>query len=525
MLRLDGISFWAQLISTIVLDDTGAPVCRSVVTDITDRKQMEETLRESEKKYRLLFESSGEAVFVSDENGRILAVNTEACEWLTYTHFELMSMTIIQIISSKEILHMQDRILQLMDQGSLTFETVYQRKDHSLIPTEVNARRIAWDGQTVLISICRDISNRKLTEYELEQHRNHLEDLVQYRTKELLESEKRYREIIDSITDYVYQVKIDEDKNTTTTYTESCCTVTGYQPYEFMNDPYLWLNMVFKEDRSKVNNFIKSIIMEQTDLKKYVEHRIIHKNGSIRWIRNTIVIHKNADGELSGYDGIISDITDIKNAEDEIKRLNLNIINLQEEERQRVAKDLHDSVGQTILAAKINIDAYKQNPQRFANSLDAGLDFLVKASQELREIYMDLYPTILNDLGLEMAIRWLVDNTMESAGIISNIDIKLQDKLPHNLEVNLYRIIQELLSNILKHSYADTIDLTLSSDERKLNLIVKDNGIGIKTEVKGLIASGCGLANIKNRVSHLNGVVSINMEKLYGTTVSVTIEL
>lgn len=368
-----------------------------------------------------------------------------------------------------------------------------------------------------------NITGLKETELELKEHRNNLEDLVKYRTKELFESEERYKYIIDAITDYVYQVKFDDNKNMTTDYTEGCFNVTGYHSFEFMNNPLLWINIVHEEDRSTVQNFINDLSLGKDSFEKNFNNRIIHKNGSIRWLMNTIVVHKRPDGEMKGYDVITRDISEIKNAEDEIKRLNLNIMNLQEEERQRVAKDLHDSVGQTILAAKINIDTYKQNPERFANRIDIGLDFLIKASQELREIYMNLYPATLNDLGLEMTIRWLISNTMEPAGITSNIDINLTLSPAHNIEINLYRIIQELISNVLKHSGADTFDLNLNSDGRILKLIVKDNGKGIFSESK--LNTGYGLSNIKNRISHLNGTISIKMNDPKGTITIITINL
>jgi len=246
--------------------------------------------------------------------------------------------------------------------------------------------------------------------------------------------------------------------------------------------------------------------------------------GIIRpYKQNVVWVLVNAD-PIFDKDGIIkevivilSDITEIKNAENEIILLNQRIMILQEEERERVAKDLHDSVGQTILAAKINIDAYRQNPVLFEKYLDKGVDFLDKASQELREIYMDLYPSILNDLGLEMAVRWLADNVMESAGIVSSIKIKLKKRLSHGFEVNLYRIIQELLSNVLKHAKADQFSLSLKSDDENIKLIVKDNGTGFRIKERDAIISGCGISNIKNRVKYMNGNFSIGNNKPQGT--------
>ncbi|MFZ2961345.1 MAG: PAS domain S-box protein [Candidatus Ozemobacteraceae bacterium] len=125
-------------------------------------------LRRSEEKHRLFFACAGDAIFIHDEETRILAANPMACERLGYTNAELMSMKVSQVDSPEEAPHIPDRIARLREQGHLIFETVHQRKDRSLIPTEVSVQPITWDGQPALLSICRDITDRKLAEAEKE---------------------------------------------------------------------------------------------------------------------------------------------------------------------------------------------------------------------------------------------------------------------------------------------------------------------------------------------------------------------
>lgn len=124
-------------------------------------------LRQSEEKYRTIFDNAGDLILICGERSRILAANPLACKRLGYTRSELISLTADTINSPEEAPCVQDRITRLMKRGHLSYETVYRHKDGSLIPVEVNARRITWEGQPAMMSICRDISERKRSEAAL----------------------------------------------------------------------------------------------------------------------------------------------------------------------------------------------------------------------------------------------------------------------------------------------------------------------------------------------------------------------
>ncbi len=130
----------------------------------TARRLAEEALRESEKKYRLVFDNANDAIMIHDEQRRILEVNPLACERLGYTHEELTSMTVEQVDTPDEAAHLPERGARLMEFGRMVFETVHQRKDGSPVPTEVSSCRIEWDDQPAVMSICRDITERKQAE-------------------------------------------------------------------------------------------------------------------------------------------------------------------------------------------------------------------------------------------------------------------------------------------------------------------------------------------------------------------------
>ncbi|MBV5339064.1 MAG: PAS domain S-box protein [Deltaproteobacteria bacterium] len=134
------------------------------------RSEAEEAHKELQlvsKKYRLLFDNANDGIFIHDTQARILAANPMVLERLGYSHVELLSILVSQVDSPDQCQHVQERMARLMEQGHLTFETVHQRKNGSLIPTEVSARLIQWGGQPAVMSICRDITDRKRAEEEL----------------------------------------------------------------------------------------------------------------------------------------------------------------------------------------------------------------------------------------------------------------------------------------------------------------------------------------------------------------------
>jgi len=129
----------------------------------------------------------------------------------------------------------------------------------------------------------------------------------------LKESEERYRTLLSFVTDYIYTVEIKDGKTVSTSHGPGCMAVTGYSPEDFESDPYLWYNMISADDKDTVRSLLKDILQ---DKQLYpVEHRIVCKDGSVKWVRNTTVRRYNEKGDLIVYDGLIADITEQKRLE------------------------------------------------------------------------------------------------------------------------------------------------------------------------------------------------------------------
>jgi len=220
-------------------------------------------------------------------------------------------------------------------------------------------------------------------------------------------------------------------------------------------------------------------------------------------------------GEEKGI--VLRDITDKKKLERKVQSLHSSILNLQEKERQKLARELHDGVGQTILAAKMNFQSFTKDPVKNKDKFTNGLNIIDRASQELREIYTGLYPSSLRELGLEATIRWMAKEILEIANCKSELTFHIKKRIDNETGVNIFRIVQEIFTNITKHSGATKTNLLLESGSKGVKLVIEDNGKGFDEEKVRLVSSGFGLENIRRRVEDRGGDMDLSSEVQRGT--------
>jgi phosphoserine phosphatase RsbU/P len=178
--------------------------------------------------------------------------------------------------------------------------------------TAVNAMKEGANDYLIKGKVSRLVPaiERELQEAEVRRKRREAEAA-------LVRSERRYKRLVSAVTDYIYTVTVKDGTVVKTSHGPGCLTVTGYSHEDYMNNPLLWYQMIFEDDRPAVKNLSDDIIAGK-DIPA-LEHRIRHKDGSIRWVLNTIVPRYNEQGELMAYDGLISDITERKRTEEKLK--------------------------------------------------------------------------------------------------------------------------------------------------------------------------------------------------------------
>jgi len=272
------------------------PAFATLSAQAADQKRIEQALRESEERFRSIFELSPLGIFISDRNYRFINVNQGFCSMVGYTENELYSMTFKDMTDTEQIAIDIENI-QKLSAGEITVyktEKRYRKKNGGFLwgALTLSVLQNAQGFFLAHVGIIEDISGRKEMESALKK------------------SEERYKRIADTLTDYIYTVYFTDGKPVMTVHGDGSMMVTGYTNDDFKNDSHLWIRMVHPDDRERVREFFNRIILRP--IVNAIEHRIIHKSGMERWVRNTPVFHFNNDGNLQSYDGVVQDITERK---------------------------------------------------------------------------------------------------------------------------------------------------------------------------------------------------------------------
>jgi signal transduction histidine kinase len=212
----------------------------------------------------------------------------------------------------------------------------------------------------------------------------------------------------------------------------------------------------------------------------------------------------------------------------ELRRLSTRLMTAQDEERRRIARDLHDGIGQELAAAKIMLDSLLQpsRVQEKDKAIGEASEIVDRAIQQVRSMSHLLHPPLLDEGGLFSALRWFLEGMTERSGIKTSLDLQPPDfpRLAPPLERAVFRIVQEALTNVFRHSQARTACVTLIQKENSLQLSVRDDGIGVTEKTAQLLPGsiGVGIGGMRERARELGGELRMINTKP-GTTVEILI--
>ena len=318
--------------------------------------------------------------------------------------------------------------------------------------------------------------------------------------------------------------------------------VAKYSMSELVGKPLFYNNM--GGDESVVYKHIR----DETRKREVWQGEIFDhaSDGTGFWLDVTLMPIFNNQGELYQYLVICTDVTKRKNTErklrllmeeklksqkDEQKIKSYSIITGQEKERKRVAAEIHDGIGQMLTSMRMRIEMLETQFPDFATDMNDIQKLLQSIIDETRRICSNLLPNVLDDFGLRAAVNDLVKSVQDNSELNVNFqEALLLEYVDREIEVGVFRIIQEALNNIMKHAEATEVSIFLDNDKNKLHLLIKDNGKGFSFDenelfVKEMAKKNNGLRNMKERAELFGGNLVINSKHKIGTTIQLTISL
>jgi two-component system sensor histidine kinase UhpB len=456
-------------------------------------------LKKSEEKYKSYIESAPDGVFATEETGKYIEVNNAASRITGYSKEELLTMSMSDILTDKSVADIIEFFRQLVKTGLFKTDSFIKHKNGSNRWLEINAVQLS---NTRFLGFVKDVTDSKIA------------------AEALRESEDRFRSFFELTADLMVIADINGffmDVNSSWTY------VLGYSKEELLGKPYL--ELIHPDDLANTKKIIDEKLV-RGDTVLFFENRYLKKDGDFMWLEWT-----SQPNLLKGYTyAIARDITERKRAESELKnsleqlhQLTQHIDKVREEERVAISRELHDDLGQALTAVNIDMRLIRQNvtnPEAISriNKVSALVGETIKTVQRLTS---RLRPQIIDDLGLDAAIEWHTKEFSQRFGVKINLDLDHSIVISPDASLTVFRIMQESLTNIARHSKATHVDIKFKETDGQINFRISDNGIGItEDEIKS--KKSFGLIGMKERAASLDGTIEITYKKGIGTTILLT---
>ena len=333
-------------------------------------------------------------------------------------------------------------------------------------------------------------------------------------------AETRYGELLDSVRAIVWRA---EPTFRTTYVSKQVEEILGYPPEAWIENPELWKERIHPDDRDWVFEHSAHAVSEGR--KHTFEYRMEAADGRTVWLRNlvTVIVENGQPRELMG---VSVDITERKLAEEAQRDLPQRLLQAQEQERASIARDLHDDIGQKLAILSITLSRLEKDcardPGKFALARESHL-LALKIAEDTRRMSHGLHPSSLALLGLSAAVRQKCNEFAEgTSAAVDQYVGEVPSNLPKDVATSVFRVLQECLHNIAKHSKARNVEVKLWAEPGEIRLLVDDDGVGFEPE-KATTAQGLGLASMHERVRLVRGSLQLRSTPGEGTQVDVRV--
>ena len=460
-------------------------------------------------------------------DGKYLDVNQKFCEILGYTREEMRDRTLSEIVHPEDAastLVAQDALLASDQQtASVTQEQRYVRKDADPVwcAVSISLVRDAAGTPDYFAVVIQDISDRKrsdaaLRAYEEEQRR--LAGQVEWERARLVEAQA-----VAKVGSWETDVA-----TFSVTWSAENYLIFEVDPAGFAPTHPKFLELIHPEDREKVDRAFRDSLESKADHFS-IEHRIIMADGRAKFLEERWQVHRNEHGHPVRATGTTQDVTQRENTARALRETNLRLRDLsgrllraEENERRRIARELHDQLGQELTALTMDLKTLAKRSGGTSDVIERCIAGVARLLDQVRDLTLTLRPSQLDDLGLVAALRGHLEHHVRVHGVGVRLETDVNTlRLYPDIEVACFRIVQEALTNMLRHARAKNVLVSIREVGDELVLEVRDDGTGFDVET-ALDAStrgdSLGLRNLFDRAELAGGSLRIESSSVGGTS-------
>lgn len=525
LVRKDGSTFFILLSATMVKDADGNFIMsRSSMIDITKRKRAEAALLQGEANLRAMLDNSPYMTWSKDTKGRYIAINKIFADYLRLEDAsQAIGKTDLDLQPKKlaEKYRADDAEVMAARQRRTVEESAFDGKNTHWVET-FKTPIIDKQGNVLgTVGFARDITERKKAEEKLL-----LESEAEHKRAEALE--QQFGHLLQSSFNEIYL--FDAESLRFLQVSEGAKKNLGYSDVEMQQLTPLDLQPLFT--RKKFGKLISPLISgeQQTLLFETVNRR---KDGSTYPVEVCLQL---ITPEPSVFVAVVQDITERRHAESQLREFAAHLQTVREEEKASVAREIHDDLGGTLTALKMDAHWLAHNLETnkemmpLLERVESMLVLLDTAVQAVRRIISDLRPAILDDFGLMAAIKWQCTQFQKRTGIecrttcMDDEDNECENELDKTQSINLFRIVQEALTNVARHSGASKVKVKMNRGDKEIMLSICDNGRGLP-EGHTVAPTSHGVRGMCERVKQLDGKIKFDSPNGGGFCVEVSLPL
>jgi PAS domain S-box-containing protein len=449
----------------------------------------------------------------------------------------------VNCLLPEEVKILKKRLMKIINSGKNSWNDTYhfKRFDGSVacVSSRANIVRDANHKAINLIGALRDLTNLVEVENELkDQYASHQKANERFLLADekrdyqmalkdslLIEFRQNFKLVFNSSSDVLYDFDLRADKIIISDNYES---EFGYKIKKIMRPEKDWFSHIHQKDRKQITEEYLSVLKSE-EIEWIAQMRFLRSDHTLAnvWIRGLIL--RDDHGKAYRILGCMKDISKQIVLEEKLqqeielkeKEIAEAMADAKSTERSEIGKELHDNVNQLLGASKLYIDMAKLGGNNSEMCLSRSSEYTLTAIEEIRKLTKGLTTDIIKNVGLEEAIENICRNTMEVNPLKVSFSAKNfnEESVDEKFKLNLYRIVQEQLNNILKHAHATEVDVSLTQNKKLIILYISDNGIGFDTTLK---QKGIGINNIKSRAATYKGTANFISSIAGGCVLRVT---